>query len=133
MVKIIVLPTEEGQSTFNEGRIPEDVFLCEFATNDEAHAYVAGIESMEGLVEYDILDEDNQSLRVLIADNAIDLAFASVAEKEAFKLGLEDGDGYSCPGIYREGETGFDDLANVAELVSGEAAHDIARQSGKSI
>ncbi len=133
MAKVIVLPTKEGQSTYNEGRIPDDVYLREFATEDEADAYVVGIESVEGLVEYDISEEGNRSLRLVIADDATDLAFTTVAEKEAFKLGLEDGDGYDCPEIFREGETGFDDLADAAELGAEEAAHGVVRQRGKSI
>ena len=107
MPKVIVLPTGEDHADFKTGRRPNNHLERSFATDAEAKSYEDGIGAVNDLVEYAILKDKGFGLTVKIAGESIDIVFDSVAEKDAYKQGLEDGDGFNSPRVLLEGSEEF--------------------------
>lgn len=108
MPKIIVFPTSEDQAAFRAGKPPENHFEHGFETDAEASAYVDGLEAVGDLVEHEILEETELTLEVDIDGDVVSASFASVAEKQAYAMGLDDGDGFVAPQAIRETDAEFD-------------------------
>lgn len=94
MKQVIVLPAIEDQMAVDDGQRPENHFLREFATDGEVENYVDGVGAMYDLVEYEIRKEASLSLDVKIGSEKHHLTFTTEAEKNAYKQGLDDGDGF---------------------------------------
>lgn len=98
MFKLYVIPTREDQLAFDKGKKPGNVLTREFATDEECGEYKNGLEAVYDLAEYSIEDESPTSLTISFDDDeAREYNFDSEAEKDAYKTGLEDGEGFETP------------------------------------
>jgi hypothetical protein len=98
MFQLYVIPTGEDQAAFESGKKPENVLNREFATSEECGEYKNGLEAVFDLAEYSIEDETPTSLTILFDESDEQTYdFDSEEEKDAYKRGLEDGDGFKSP------------------------------------
>ena len=98
MFQLYVIPTGEDQLAFDAGKKPRNVIKREFATAEERDEYKNGIEDVNDLAEHSIEDETPTSLTIVFDGSDEDTYdFDSEAEKEAYKQGLDDGDGFKSP------------------------------------
>jgi hypothetical protein len=98
MFQVYVIPTGEDQAAFESGRKPQNVLTREFATSEERGEYRNGVGAVYDLAEYSIEGETTTSLTILFDESDEQTYdFNSEQEKEAYKRGLEDGDGFKSP------------------------------------
>jgi hypothetical protein len=98
MFKLYVIPTGEDQAAFESGKKPDNVLKREFSTPEERDEYTNGIQAVYDLTEYSIEDETPTSLTIVFDDSDEQTYdFDSEDEKDAYKKGLEDGDGFKSP------------------------------------
>lgn len=110
MRQVIVLPAIEDQMAVDDGQRPENHFLREFATKEEAQNYIDGVGAMYDLVEYEIRKEGPLSLDLKIGSERTHVDFATTAEKDAYKQGLEDGDGFRAAKTIDQDDLEFDEV-----------------------
>lgn len=112
MVKLYVLPTKEDQALLLAGERPRNCFVREFDTHQIAQAYLRGL--LIGF-ESNVIRESYQQMTVVFggSENEEVFSFESVAEKGAFRQGLEDGEGYPAPSIFDEESDAFPALESM--------------------
>lgn len=116
MPRVIVLPSQEDQLEFENGEKPNNHYDHTFETTKELDRYVEGMEALDDLVEYEIVHEKELKLTVKLDRERIKRSFKTVAEKDAFKLGLEDGDGWKRPQIIREDDLEFEEIVALIDV-----------------
>lgn len=105
MFELYIILTREDQIAFDNGKKPKNVLVRKFETQGERDEYKNGQEAVYDLTEYSIEDETPTSLTISFDENeAQELDFSSEAEKDAYKQGLEDGDGFASPIILNKDE-----------------------------
>jgi hypothetical protein len=121
MFKLYVIPTREDQMAFESGNKPHIVFNHEFATQAERDEYGNGLEAVYDLLEHTIVHETATTLAVLFGDDDEDggerYTFSTEAEKNAYKAGLSDGDGFVSPQVI-ERKKDPDEFARLEALLA---------------
>jgi len=102
MMDIYVLQASDDKGRFSEGKVPSKIILKSFATDYEVDAYLGGLASVV-FVSHNIIGEEPAMLSVEFdQEYAVDYHFNSTGEKDAYKAGLRDGDGYQSPLVITE-------------------------------
>jgi hypothetical protein len=113
MFVLYVLPAGEDQGRFANSLKPLNTFRKAFVTKAEETAYLKGLHSVSDLTGYSIERESATTLSVEFdGEDAVLLEFDSETEKQAYKDGMDDGDGFVSPEVIG------DDDANRFELIS---------------
>lgn len=133
LLQLFVLPTQEDIALFKQGAKPENCIHHTFNTQGEVDAYKLAHEVLESECEevnslcvygskvtYNILSDDDDEVCDLVEVN-----FSTPQEAAAFKVGVEDSDGFIGALILEMGNDGFDRLAQYqadGELSDGREA-----------
>jgi hypothetical protein len=105
-IQVLVLPAQEDIATFKQGRKPLNILLREFDSSLEVDAYHDGHDAIEDLhiaveelivvgskVTYNLVDSEADGDE----STPHEVSYATPAQAEAFRLGLEDAEGFvSC-------------------------------------
>jgi hypothetical protein len=103
MMDIYVLQASDDKGRFLEGKVPAKILLKTFGTDYEAEAYLLGLAMVAEMVSHHIVGEEPTLVSVEFDQEvAVDYRFDSVGEKDAYKAGLADGDGYRAPLVITE-------------------------------
>jgi len=113
--KVLVIPAIDDQMEVDAGRRPENHFLREFQTAEEASHYCDGVGAVYDLVEYEIRKETPLTLDLRIGGEKSHLKFKTTAERDAYKQGLEDGDGFRAPRVITQDDAEFDEVLALIE------------------
>lgn len=112
MTKFAILPTQEDQSLFAQGRRPENIMMFDgYATEAEMQSFRDGMEAVANQADYEIFEERDLEIFLDIHGETTPLRFVDEASKRAFIAGLETGDGYTGPEIHVEGTPEYEAIA----------------------
>lgn len=120
MVKLYVLQAGEEQTAFRRGVLPKNCFARDFDTPVIAQSYLKGLRSGR---EGNVIRESHLEMAVVFSGSEDEklFRFDSVAEKNAFRQGLEDGEIFMESVVYDEDSEHFQALeamyASQMELV----------------
>jgi hypothetical protein len=127
--RVVLLPAQEDQVAFQQGRMPGNHFEHSFETEGELKAYLEGVEAIED--EQDIISgievvgskvtiqregEDDEDVDV------DEVTFETPAEAVAFQLGVEDAEGFRAPQAITEDDPMFGKFTELAAKVTSYAA-----------
>lgn len=112
MTKFAILPTQEDQSLFAQGRRPENILMFEgYATEAEMQSFRDGMDAVADQVEYEIVEDRGLEIDLDTDGDVATVRFESEATKAAYVAGLEAGEGYAGPEIHVEGTPEYETIA----------------------
>lgn len=112
-MKLYVLPTPQDQSTFRRGEKPARCVVRELPSAAAAESYETGLNSVARLgngAPADVVVEGPLVMEVCFepeADSPVKFTFQNTLQKDAFRQGLEDGEGADAPLIFTERDAEF--------------------------
>jgi hypothetical protein len=123
MVKAILVPTSEDRAFFisiMKGKVFDGFAKAvEFNTQAEMDAYSDGLMEMSNLEEVDAIDVKKRSGKFIITlkqgDDKHEVPLDTKEEVDAYKMGIEDGDGYisAHSGLFVEDDDRFQTVLNI--------------------
>lgn len=121
-MKCFMLPAQEDQANFCEGREPENILFREFENEKVYAAYLNGVDAIEDeedeIIELNVIGSKVVYQRESGLDDDADVEevfFGTPAEAEAFRLGIDDAEGFRNPIVYGEDEPEFARLREIHE------------------
>lgn len=104
MVKLYVLPTPEDQLAFAAGQQPRNCFMREFDSEEVARSYLKGLRAGG---ESNVVRESYLEMVVVfgVSENEEVFHFGSLPEKDAFRQGLEDGEGLAAEPVVHDAKS----------------------------
>lgn len=103
-IRVVNLPAREDIESFRNGTVPLNHFMHDFSTPAEAGSYKDGVGSMNDLGYHEIISSNGLALEVDFDGDVVTIAFGTREEKDAYLMGIEDGDGFIEPMVIREDE-----------------------------
>ncbi|HBO6962534.1 TPA: hypothetical protein L4936_001140 [Pseudomonas aeruginosa] len=115
-IQVLVLPAQEDIATFQQGRKPLNILLREFENSLEVDAYRDGHDAIEDLhiaveelvvvgskVTYNLVDSESDGDE----STPHEVTYSTPAQAEAFRLGIEDAEGFVSCLVLTEDDDGF--------------------------
>jgi hypothetical protein len=117
MTTLYILPTQDDQTAFADGRTPGNMLTATFDTPVEVAAYVQGVEICYGLAEVEVVEQLGAKLVLEVDGEETTVEFATQDEVAAFEKGLDDGDGFESPAIFKEGDDDYEKVAALHDVI----------------